>query len=245
MVSVRRLLLALPGNSIPRTRINHFRAKLAGSLGNLELWPDSQVRRYTEHKLATHLESIEFARTNNELLILEATAALSYFKAWQEIPVSWASKSEPFIPRDWAFIAGRESKVSGKNRNASHPINAILNYAYGLLESQVRIACAVLGLDTRLSYLHAMQHSRESLIFDLMEPLRPRADQRVIEFIRSATFIPDDFSISMQGVCKLNPQMARRAISWSLPDLDVQMSVTRFRDDLLNSASANGLGLLS
>jgi CRISPR-associated protein Cas1 len=30
--------------------------------------------------------------------------------------------------------------VSGRNRHATHPVNAMLNYAYAVLESQVRIA---------------------------------------------------------------------------------------------------------
>ena len=42
----------------------------------------------------------------------------------------------------------RQSKVSGINRNANHPVNAILNYGYAVLESQVRIAAAMHGLDT-------------------------------------------------------------------------------------------------
>jgi hypothetical protein len=28
--------------------------------------------------------------------------------------------------------------VSGRNRHATHPVNAMLNYAYAVLESQVR-----------------------------------------------------------------------------------------------------------
>jgi len=79
---------------------------------------------------------------------LEATAALSYFKAWQELPLSWEPKS--VIPSDWLEVEHRQSKVSGDNRNASHPVNAILNYGYAVLESQVRIAAAMLGLDTSI-----------------------------------------------------------------------------------------------
>jgi CRISPR-associated protein Cas1 len=93
----------------------------------------------------------------------------------------------------------------------------------------------MLGFDTSVSYLDAMKHGRPSLIFDLIEPLRPRLDRRLIEFISSNTFTKDDFTISIQGVCKLNPQLARRIVSASLPDADVQESVTGFRDRLLSA----------
>jgi len=62
-------------------------------------------------------------------------------------------------------------------------VNAILNYGYAVLESQVRIAAAMLGLDTSISYLHAMKHGRSSLIFDLIEPLRPKLE-RVLRVYR-------------------------------------------------------------
>jgi hypothetical protein len=44
-------------------------------------------------------------------------------------------------------IGLRQSLVSGNNRNASHPMNALLNYAYAMLESQVRAATVAAGLD--------------------------------------------------------------------------------------------------
>jgi CRISP-associated protein Cas1 len=45
--------------------------------------------------------------------------------------------------------------VSCRNRHASHPVNAILNYAYAVLEIQVRIATVSYGLDPTIGYLHA------------------------------------------------------------------------------------------
>lgn len=166
-------------------------------------------------------------------MTLEATAALSCFKLWQELSLNWSSKSASRIPPDWFNVEQRQSKVSGENRNASHPVNAILNYGYAVLESQVRIACAMLGFDTSVSYLHAMKHDRPSLIFDLIEPLRPKLDRRLVEFIRSSTFSKGDFTISMQGACKLNPQSARRIVSVNLPDAEVQDSEVMQRDHLL------------
>lgn len=231
-VRIAQLLATRPEHAMELAR-QFIRAKLAGQLGNVELWPDSQTRGYAEHKLLSHLESIETAETTGDLLVIEATAALSYFKLWQELPLSWSSKSESRIPPDWFGVEQRQSKVSGENRNASHPVNAILNYGYAVLESQVRIASAMLGFDTSVSYLHAMKHGRPSLIFDLIEPLRPRLDRRLIEFISASSFTKDDFTISMQGVCKLNPQLARRIVSASLPDSEVQASVTAFRDRVL------------
>jgi CRISPR-associated protein Cas1 len=45
--------------------------------------------------------------------------------------------------------------VSGRNRHATHPVNAMLNYAYAVLESQVRISAASQRLDPTIGYLYA------------------------------------------------------------------------------------------
>jgi hypothetical protein len=41
-----------------------------------------------------------------------------------------------------------------------------------------------------------------------MEPLRPKIDRQILGFIRSSVFTPDDFLLSRNGVCRLNPQLA-------------------------------------
>jgi len=44
---------------------------------------------------------------------------------------------------------------------------------------------------------------RPALVFDLMEPLRPVVHRKVLEFVRSHTFHPADFTIRPDGVCRL------------------------------------------
>jgi CRISPR associated protein, Cas1 family len=53
--------------------------------------------------------------------------------------------------------------VSGSNRQATHPVHAVLNYAYAVLESQVRIATVAQGLDPTIGYLHASRPARRPL----------------------------------------------------------------------------------
>jgi CRP-like cAMP-binding protein len=44
----------------------------------------------------------------------------------------------------------------------------------------------------------------------LMEPQRPIVDGKVLEFVQAHTFHPADFTIRSDGVCRLNPEMARQ-----------------------------------
>lgn len=67
-----------------------------------------------------------------------------------------------------------------RNREATDPVNAALNYCYSLAEAECRTALIVLGLDPGLGVLHADKPGRDSLALDLMEALRPAVDRAVI-----------------------------------------------------------------
>jgi CRISPR/Cas system-associated endonuclease Cas1 len=79
-----------------------------------------------------------------------------------------------------------------------HPVNAILNYAYAVLESQVlRIATVSQGLDLTIGYLHTCRPGRVALVYDLMEPLRPQVDRSVLDFCDVGKACPFDFGLEV------------------------------------------------
>ena len=45
-----------------------------------------------------------------------------------------------------------------------------------------------------------------------MEPERPKVDRAVLDFIKGHVFDPADFVIRTDGVCRLNPEMARMVV---------------------------------
>jgi CRISPR-associated protein Cas1 len=127
--------------------------------------------------------------------------------------------------------------VSGRNRHATHPVNAMLNYAYAVLESQVRIAAVSQGLDPTIGSLHASRPGRVALVYDLMEPLRPHVDRLVLSVVLSHTFVPSDFVLDSNGVCRLHPQLARQVAKQALSDTEVQEVVMRLIDKLATVAT--------
>jgi CRISPR-associated protein Cas1 len=73
----------------------------------------------------------------SELRTLEANCAASYFRSWVGIPIKWRGTSRRPIPANWHSIGQRSSPYHlAGNRNAAHPVNAILNYAYAALEAK-------------------------------------------------------------------------------------------------------------
>jgi len=185
--------------------------KLTASIDTLATLPPSAAQESAIDRMAALLHTLrsEPPATVDDLRLLEAWAAISYFAAWRTIELHWKGTSKNPIPPEWRRIGVRQEVLRRRNRNAHHPINAMLNYAYAVLESQVRIAIAEVGLDPTISYLHACQPGRQALVYDLMEPYRPQVDREVLAFIRSQTFTPRDFVIDSKGVCKLHPELAR------------------------------------
>jgi hypothetical protein len=78
----------------------------------------------------------------------------------------------PRVPEHWRSYDTRKSPLSGSQRLAANPANAILNYLYAVTESETRLAVAALGLDPGLGFWHVDTPARDSLACDLMEPNR-------------------------------------------------------------------------
>jgi CRISP-associated protein Cas1 len=151
----------------------------------------------------------------SELRALEANCATSYFRSWVAVPIKWRGISRRPIPDTWRSIGQRSSPYHlAGNRNAAHPVNAILNYAYAVLESEIRIRAISEGYDPTIGIMHEGSNgSSTRFIFDLMEPERPRVDHAVLDFVKGHVFDPADFVIRSDGVCRLNPEMARMVVA--------------------------------
>jgi len=61
--------------------------------------------------------------------------------------------------------------------------------------------------------MHEGSDGSSKFIFDLMEPERPRVDRAVLDFVRPHVFDLADFVIRADGVCRLNPEMARMVVA--------------------------------
>src|SRR5271167_2236057 len=121
-----------------------------------------------------------------ELRALEANCAASYFRSWVGIPVKWRGTSRRPIPDNWHSIGQRSSPYHlAGNRNAAHPVNAILNYAYAVLESETRIKAIAEGYDPTIGIMHESTDGSSKFIFDFMEPQRPKVDRAVLDFVRT------------------------------------------------------------
>lgn len=77
------------------------------------------------------------------------------------------------------------------HRNATEPLNNLLNLSYEILEWKILKATIKAKLEPYLGFLHSVQGGKPSLILDLIEPFRPYIVHFLIQY--SKTLKPKNF----------------------------------------------------
>jgi hypothetical protein len=79
-----------------------------------------------------------------------------------------------------------------------------------VLESETRLAINALGLDAGLGLPHADTASRDSLVYYLMEPVRPRVDAYLFDWISDSPLKRGWFFEEGDGKCRLMAEIAKQ-----------------------------------
>jgi CRISPR-associated endonuclease Cas1 len=151
----------------------------------------------------------------DKLLSLEGRSANAYFEAWKGFQLKWAKPDLKKIPPHWLTFTGRASPLAPweNARHAVAPVNAVLNYAYALLEAQVRLAVIKQGFDPACGFLHVDRRGHEALVYDLMECRRAEVDALALAFLKRTTLRSGDFIKVTDGSCRAHPALARYIVA--------------------------------
>jgi CRISP-associated protein Cas1 len=96
-------------------------------------------------------------------------------------------------------------------RPARDPVNAALNFCYGLLASDMLRAVVACGLDPHAGFLHSSERNKPALVLDLCEEFRaPIADSVVLGAFNNGELKQSSFS-DVLGVVNLR-EAGRRAL---------------------------------
>lgn len=182
----------------------------------LDIAPESPKRHAALQAIEVGLSEIRSQNHDiTRLRGIEGRCAKPYFAAWSGLELRWKQEGRSPIPPAWRTYRQRSSTLSGvrpKNWKAVHPINAMLNYAYGTLESLLRVRAIAEGCDPRLGIYHQGYQGSSAYVFDLMEPYRPEVDRAILKFALSEAFSAADFVLRKDGVCRLSPPLAARIV---------------------------------
>ncbi|MGE3613749.1 MAG: CRISPR-associated endonuclease Cas1, partial [Sulfurimonas sp.] len=112
--------------------------------------------------MQTTLKNAKSATTANELMGYEGQISATY---WAEIST---------------IIDERFCFTSRVTQGARDTINSCLNYGYAILYGKVRYALVKAGLSLHVSYLHAHDERKPTLVFDMIEEFRAFVVDRVV-----------------------------------------------------------------
>ncbi len=191
-----------------------IKGKIKETLWNLEhLLPASpSLDKAVENaKAALKILKNDPPENVGKLLAIEGAVAQGYFYAWRALDMKWKAAKRYPIPDEWKRFFSRSTlklDVNFGNRYATHPINAMLNYAYTVLEGSVRVDVIADGYDPSIGIMHdRMEPDRHSFVFDMMEPQRPVVDRGILKLIQEHTFTGADFVLQKNGVVRVNPEL--------------------------------------
>lgn len=192
-----------------------IRRKIASSLRTLVVHiPPSKSRDMALEKANAGIERLGRDRFEdiNAIFAIEGECASAYFRSWHGLPVRWKGVARRPVPQEWQAYNWRSSRATGvkpENRNASHPVNAILNYAYAVKLAQLQIQAIADGYDPTLGIMHNSNRGSAAWVLDMIELERAAIDAVILKFVRDQTFAAADFIVRKDGVCRLSPQLAR------------------------------------
>lgn len=192
-----------------------IRRKVEASIATLEThFPDTPAREAAIAKAREGLAELASGPVANMGTIhkIEGGCASAYFNVWREIELHWTGFGRRPIPDAWREFTQRSSVLTGYkpgNWKASHPLNAMLNYAYAVKAAQLQVQALAEGYDPAFGVMHNADRSYSAFAYDLIEPERPKVDAAILDFVVKRSFAMADFTIRKDGVCRLSPQLAR------------------------------------
>jgi len=142
-------------------------------------------------------------RNTEDLLTYEGNIAIIVWSGLQKV----FNKLYP----EFNFT-GRNGRKNSWNMNASDEINALLNYGYSVMDSEVRRVVNSLGLENSIGFLHEIKESRASLICDLQELYRWLVDLAIIQLLEEKKLKKKDFIVTEHYNIRLREKTARMLV---------------------------------
>jgi CRISPR-associated protein Cas1 len=122
-------------------------------------------------KLRKFQEFVSDAKSYKEIISHEAKAGIIYRNYYVGL---FDSKYE--------FTQRKNDGRRSKPRYATNIINALLNYGFSVLYSEIAKNINGEGLDAYFGFYHKSHESEQALVYDLVEPYRVLVESAVLEF---------------------------------------------------------------
>lgn len=145
-------------------------------IGKLQSEIDFVNDHIVKAKLEKFQDYIRTARTYHEILSCEAKSG-----------IIWRNYYSGLFDESFQYDSRKNAGRRAKPRYATHVINALLNYGFSILYSEVAKNIHAQGLDAYFGFYHKSHESEQALVYDLVEPYRILVESAVLEFSSTAS----------------------------------------------------------
>ena len=169
-------------------------------LGGTTLTRRRQATKYLSSEVASMVKAMIGAKVSNQLTLLKQLAKARKSKEFDGyISQMKANRAkleaiEGNVDEARGAILGIEGYCStqywaaltmilpfkGREQEAKDIVNAMLNYGYGILYSEIEKACIIAGLDPYLGFLHTDRYGKPSTVLDMIEEFRQTIVDRAV-----------------------------------------------------------------
>jgi CRISPR/Cas system-associated endonuclease Cas1 len=183
------------------------------------------------------LDDLGACRTVTDVRHIEAKTAQVWWSRWKDFELRFAKGFKP--PVQWKSFKTRYiGRVQGKSgelpkqftaRFAETPLQALHNFAVGVVVARITQVVAGRGLDPCFGFLHdGRKPGRYSLTWDVVEVFRPILAVAVFEYARKKVFERADF-VLQSGVVRLSSWIARECAAVACQAVSLMMMVREVR----------------
>ena len=191
------------------------------------------AERHSRIIRAEFLAALRAARTTDDIRHIEAGSAQIWWRQWADAEMRFAGAGVPAKWRSWPgrYIGRRQGKLGElaaqfTARNATHPLQALHNYAITVLVSRITRVVIARGCDPCFGFLHdGRKPGRLSLCWDFVEVWRPCLVRAVFEYAAARKFSKDDFAAFEKGIVRLSAPVAREVAVLSIKTVSVREMV--------------------
>lgn len=147
--------------------------KITNQTNTITYKGDENIKNEWNYKLTETIEKIELVKDHNELLGIEGNYSKEYFR-------------QHFNSMEWRRRAPRTKEDIN---------NFLLDMGYTLLFNFVDSLLRLHGFDTYKGFYHRLFFQRRSLSCDVMEPLRPLIDRKILKMYNLKQINEKDFQV--------------------------------------------------
>jgi CRISPR-associated protein Cas1 len=172
--------------------------------------------------IENRLSMLPFANKLDDVSQIEAQCANMYYSSLAKLP--------DFHKHGFR---GRTRKGASLKNEADNVINALFNYGYTILQTEIAKNLYGIGLDCNLGFMHKSHERYTPLIWDMMEPFRHLIDRSVIAVARGG-ISDNDYTLEREELLFSYPYRSKNPYkTWLIMKNDLTVRLIREIDTTL------------